>query len=86
MHLAFLCWYSGAGPKAHRRVVLEAANLWNKLATTDPGCQLAAHQAVVECVQMWQGGNTSCWAARLVSHLHHLDILSAATTQLWTNL
>jgi hypothetical protein len=39
-----------------------------------------------ECVQMWQGGNTSCWAARLVSHLHHLDILSAATTQLWTNL
>ena len=32
---------------------------------------------------MWQGGNNDCWAARLVSHLHHLDILPAGTQQLW---
>ncbi len=75
MHLAFLRWYTGAGPKAHRRVVLAAANQlpvlqhwlqrslqhWNKLATADPGCW-PAHQAFVESMQMWQGGNSSCWA------------------------
>jgi hypothetical protein len=85
VHLAFLRWYTGAGPKAHRRVILAAANqlpvfqhwlqrslqLWNKLATADPDCWLA-HQAFVENVQMWQVGNSSCWAARLISNLHHL--------------
>jgi hypothetical protein len=33
---------------------------------------------------MWQAGNSSCWAAWLISHLHHLGILPAATPQLWT--
>jgi hypothetical protein len=28
---------------------------------------------------MWQAGNSSCWAARLIFHLHHLVIL-----QFWT--
>jgi hypothetical protein len=49
----------------------------------DPNRWLA-HQAFVESVQMWQAGNSCCWAAGLVSHLHHLDILPAATPQLWT--
>ena len=96
VHLDFLRWYTGAGSKAHKRVILQAANrlpvlqhwlqrslrLWNKLAGADPDSWLA-HQALVENVHMWQGGNNDCWAARLVSHLHHLDILPAGTQQLW---
>jgi hypothetical protein len=35
---------------------------------------------------MWQAGNSSCWAAWLISHLHHLGILPAPARrmQLWT--
>jgi hypothetical protein len=97
VHLGLLRWYTSAGPKAHRRVILEAANqlpvlqrwpqwslqLRNKLATANLDCWLA-HQAFVKSMQMWQAGNSRCWAARLVSHLHHLGILPAATPQLWT--
>jgi hypothetical protein len=76
------------GPKAHRRVILAAANqlpvlqphwlqrslqlwpawslqLWNKLATADPDCWLDS--GLHENVQMWQAGNSSCWAALVVS-------------------
>ncbi len=52
------------------------------MATADPDRWLA-HQAFVENVQMWQAGNSSCWAARLISHLHHLGILPASSPQLW---
>jgi hypothetical protein len=96
VHLDFLRWYTGAGSKAHKRVILQAANrlpalqhwlqrslqLWNKLAAADPDSWLA-HQAFVENVQMWHGGSDDCWAARLISHLQHLDILPADTVQLW---
>jgi hypothetical protein len=97
--LDFLRWYTGVGSKAHSGKRLASASLifwtgaaaqwlqrslrlWNKLAGADPDSWLA-HQALVENVQMWQGGNIDCWAARLVSHLHHLDILPAGTQQLW---
>ncbi len=59
--------------------------LWNKLATAaDPDWSLA-HQASLygECAEIRQAGSCSCWAARLISHLHHLDVPPAATPQLW---
>jgi hypothetical protein len=98
VHLDFLRWYTGAGPRTHKRIILQVAHqlpvlqhwlqrslqLWN-LAAADPGSWLA-HQAITENVQMWQGGNNDCWAARVLSHLGHLDIVAPNTPQMWTQL
>jgi hypothetical protein len=97
--LDLLRLYTWAGPKKHKRIIIQASHqlpvlrhwlqrslqLCNKLAAVDLHYWLA-HQALTENVHMWQGGNNDCWAARVISHLGHLDIVAPNTPRILTLL